>query len=115
MTNDTDNHCDECTMPVDPWAADARRTRKPEHTVYQLDGWPNTPPGHDMIISGDEDHDAITGNPRTRYRSRAMGTSGVAVRVLILQGTDPATAARMLRKMADSVDRGGLHEDPDAF
>ena len=96
--------CDECTTPADPWDPDNRARRpKPEHSVCQIDGWPNTPPGEDVIISGDSDGDALTASPDTTYRSKCMGSPGIAVRVLVLDGTDPATAARLLRKMADWV------------
>jgi len=109
MTTQTDvTECTECTVPVDPWNPDNHARRpKPEHTVCQIDGWPNTPPGEDMIVSGDSDGDALTASSDTTYRSKSMGSDGVAVRVLVLNGTDPATAARLLRKMADWV--AGLH------
>lgn len=110
--------CTECTVPADPWDLDNHARRpKPEYSVYQLDGWPNTPTGEDPVISGDSDGDALTGSPDTTYRSKCMGPEGVAVRVHVLNGTDPATAARLLRKMADWVDQpdSALTPPPDSL
>lgn len=97
--------CTDCTVPADPWDPDNHaRQPKPEHTVCQIDGWPNTPAGDDTVVSGDSDGDALTGGDTT-YRSKCMGPEGIAVRVHVLNGTDPTTAARLLRKIAGWVDQ----------
>jgi hypothetical protein len=63
----------------------------------RYDGWPDMPPDDDM--PPDEDGDALCSGHTVELMN------GAGVRVLIDPATDPKDAARILRKIADSVER----------
>ncbi len=80
--------------------------------LVQIDGW--TAEHCDDVIHADDDGDALTS-----IESIEQFTSPFAVRVFLEPGTDPAQAARMLRKIASWVEEGtsalfgdGLHGLP---
>jgi len=72
---------------------------------HQIDCFVGIEPGSDYVMHSDEDSDCLMGG--TSQELRHMG-EWLPVRVHILQGTEPATASRLLRKALAWVENGGL-------
>jgi len=67
--------------------------------LLQIDCWTDQEPG-DCLISPDDQGDALTGQwPVEAFKSP------FTIRIFIEPGTDPATAARLLHKAAEWVER----------
>ena len=77
--------------------------------VRQMDGWSVGVEESDWFLQPDEDGDSIKGLEVYELRN---SPPELAVRAHVAAGTAPAVAVRMLRKMADWVERvPGLLED----
>jgi hypothetical protein len=82
---------------------------KPLRDFIQLDAWAD--PEHmicdpDSLMGCGDDGDIITGSAAIREPQN----SGTTVRIYIAAGTDRATAARLIRKQLEWLDRGVLED-----
>ena len=76
--------------------------RRLPHGFVQLDGFHFADGIGDDVFRPDQDHDSLMAGRTVELRA---SNAELAVRVLIHDGTDPAIAVRLLRKLSDWYER----------